>query len=261
MAGTNNAELNRDGTLPPGPVVVLVDPQMGENIGAAARAMLNCGLQDLRLVRPRDGWPNARAQAMSSGALDRMPEVRVYETTADAVADCHFVAATTARPREQVKEVHTPRTIVPVLSERIAAGNRVAILFGAERTGLENDDIALSRAVITVPLNPGFSSLNLAQAVLTVSYEWRMQCVGVCPAELHRGDSLPVPHHLLEEFLCRLEGELDTHHFFRTPEMRPAMVRNIRNMFTRADLTDQEVRTLHGIVTALTGGKKSKSGY
>lgn len=237
------------------PVIVLVEPQMGENIGGAARAMLNCGITELRLVRPRDGWPNGKATAMSSGALAVMPEVKIFKTTAEAVADCHFVAATTARIRDQVKKVFTANGIAGELHRASFEGKKTAVLFGAERTGLENDDIALSHAVINIPLNPEFSSLNLAQAVLLVSYEWAM-AISETPRETFRiGDSRAATQKEIESFLDRLETELEGNFFFRNPDMQPSMMRNIRNVYSRAELTEQEVRTLHGILAAFQGKK------
>ncbi len=243
----------------PQPAIILADPQMGENIGAAARAMLNCGLTDLRLVRPRDGWPNERADAMSSGALSKMPPVRVYESVTDAVAECRFVLATTARSRDQIKPVYTARSAAEEIHKQENAGRPCAILFGAERTGLTNDDVALADAVMTLPLNPDFSSLNLAQAVLLLCYEWWMIACDPPDFDLPTGDSVPVEHRDLEEMLERLETELAAHHFFRNEDMRPTMVRNIRNMLTRSQMTDQEVRTFHGIISALIGKKEPPS--
>jgi tRNA/rRNA methyltransferase len=237
-------------------VIVLVEPQMAENIGASARAMLNCGLKTLRLVAPRDGWPSEKAEAMSSGALSKMPKVKVFQKTAEAVADCHFVAATTARIRNQVKEIYTPAGIAEEIYNRNIAGEKTAIIFGAERTGLHNDDIALANAVINIPLNPEFSSLNLAQAVLLVSYGIHIFTVNTPPKLLREGDSRPATQFETEEFLERLEQELDNNHFFRNPDMRPSMLRNIRNVYTRAGLTVQEVKTLHGMISALQGKKK-----
>lgn len=253
MSGTDSSKTGNMAS--DNPVVVLVDPQLGENIGAAARAMLNCGLVELRIVRPRDGWPNDRAFATSSGALAKMPPPKVFATTAEAVADCHFIAATTARPREQVKPIYTARALAGEVRLRSSEGQRCALLFGAERTGLENDDIALSHAIVTIPLNPGFSSLNLAQAVLLVSYEWSMAGSDTPDRFLQRGGSPPATQHEIEEFIARLNTELDRNHFIRNPDMRPVMLRNIRNVYSRADLTQQEVRTLHGILTALLGKK------
>lgn len=235
------------------PIVVLVEPQMGENIGAAARAMLNCGLDMMRLVKPRDGWPNERADAMSAGALEKMPPVIVYDSTAAALADCHFVVATTARERDMVKPVMTARAAGEELARRQAAGERTAILFGAERTGLTNDDTALAHAIVTIPLNPAFSSLNLGQAVLLLAYEWLMARDKTPPQQMPTGDSAPVPHEKLVELFDRLEDELESHGFFRSADQRPAMVRNLRNLLSRAQMTEQEARTFHGMISALIG--------
>ncbi len=242
-----------------GPAIILVHPQMGENIGASARAMLNCGLSTLRLVKPRDGWPNERADAMSSGALAAMPPVQVFENTAEAIADCQFVLATTARPRDMVKRIYTARSGAEEAHKRAAEGQTVGFLFGAERTGLVNEDVAMSHGVITIPLNPGFSSLNLAQAVLLVAYEW-MTAGDTTPAlHLSANDSPPVPHEKLHELMERLETELDSHGFFRNPDQKPSMVRNLRSLLARADMTEQEARTFHGVITALTGRKDTLS--
>lgn len=254
MTGTDRTQNN---PMPPGPVIILSHPQMGENIGAAARAMLNCGLTELRLVAPRDGWPNPAAESMSSGALVIMPPVRVFDTAAEAVADCHFVLATTARNRDMVKPVYTARSGVAELCRREDEGSRAAILFGAERTGLTNDEAALAHALVTIPLNPAFSSLNLGQAVLLLSYEWYQHRADAPARTVPTGASEPVPHGKLHELFERLENELETHHFFRNPDQRPVMVRNLRNLLTRADMTEQEARTFHGIISALTGRKSS----
>ena len=250
MAPTNHTQPNAaaHGT---GPLIVLVDPQMGENIGAAARAMLNCGLDGLRIVNPRDGWPNERADAMSAGALEIMPPVGVYDSTAAAIADCHYVVATTARARGMVKPILTPRAAGAELAKRQAEGQRTAILFGAERSGLTNDDTALAHAVVTIPLNPSFSSLNLGQAVLLLAYEWSLHQSVAPDRHMPTGDSLPASHDKLAELCDRLESEMDSHGFFRSPDQRPAIMRNLRNMLGRADMTEQEVRTFHGIISAL----------
>lgn len=237
------------------PAIILVNPQMGENIGAAARAMLNCGLDDLRIVNPRDGWPNDRAHAMSSGALDKMPPVQVFESTADAVADCHYVYATTARPRDMVKPVFTPRGMANDMRARFAENQKTAILFGAERAGLENDDVARAHAIITIPVNPDFSSLNLGQAVLLASYEWFQSGDETAPRAMPTGDNAPAPHEQFTQLCERLERELEDGHFFRSPDMKPSIIRNLQNMLSRAEMTEQEVRTFHGIITALTGRK------
>lgn len=246
------------------PVIVLVNPQMGENIGAAARAMLNCGIEDLRIVNPRDGWPNERANAMASGAFDKMPPVQVYNTTAEALADCHYSYATTARIRDMVKPVMTAKEAAADARTREGQGQKIAYLFGAERAGLDNEDVALSHAIITIPVNPDFSSLNLGQGVLLCAYEWfQHSAVKGLPrtatTEMPRDgdDTLPAPHAELDNLYNRLEQALRAGHFFRTQEMQPTVMRNLKNMLGRAGMTSQEVNTFHGLITALTG-KKSK---
>lgn len=234
------------------PVIVLVNPQMGENIGAAARAMLNCGIDELRIVNPRDGWPNERADAMSSSALEKMPPVKVYATTAEALADCHYTYATTARPRDMVKPVMTAKEAAVDCRARESGGQKCAYLFGAERAGLDNEDVALSHAIITIPVNPDFSSLNLGQGVLLCAYEW-FQAGGEnpnAPREL-----LPAPHDELNNLYNRLEEELRAGGFFRTQEMQPTVMRNLKNMLSRSEMTSQEINTFHGMITVLTGKK------
>lgn len=235
------------------PTIILVDPQMGENIGAAARAMHNFGLDELRLVNPRDGWPSASAITMDAGALERMQPVRVFSTLAESIADLHYVVATTARPRDMVKPVFTPRAAASEIVTRTVSNQKTGIVFGAERMGLINDDIALCHAIATIPCNPAFSSFNLAQAVLLMAYEWMAQNDQTPGRVLDAGDSFPATQDKCEEFLSRLESELEQRGFFRTEEIRPAMKRNIRNLFIRAGITDQEVRTLHGIISSLIG--------
>ncbi len=239
------------------PAVILIDPQMGENIGACARAMLNCGLSDLRLVRPRDGWPNERAEATSSGALEKMPPVNVYEKTEDALKDFNFVLATTARPRDMVKPVFDAAQAAAESAKRSMNGQKCAFLFGAERTGLTNEDIALSHGIITIPLNPGFTSLNIAQAVLLVSYEWSKHDLSAASTEIP-AENLPAPHEKMHDLFVRFETELESGHFFRTDGQKPIMIRNLRNMLTRAEMTEQEIRTFHGVISALTGKKTNR---
>ena len=251
MTGTDHSRISDSPA--PGPVIILVNPQMGENIGASARAMLNCGVSELRLVSPRDGWPSPAAEAMSSGALERMPPVRVYTTTAEAIFDLHHVYATTARPRDMVKNVMTARGAAGDMRTRINQNQRVGILFGGERSGLVNEDIALAGTVITIPLNPGFSSLNLGQAVLLASYEWMVSGDETPPRQLVTGDSPVAEQANVVDFLKRLERELDQTRFFRTNELKPTVLRNIHAMITRAQMTEQEVNTMHGIVSALAG--------
>jgi tRNA/rRNA methyltransferase len=226
---------------------------MGENIGATARAMLNCGLSELRLVNPRDGWPNERADAMSAGALEKMPPVRVFNTTAEAIADLHHIYATTARPRDMVKAVMTARSAGTDMRTRTAGGQRLGLLFGGERSGLGNEDVAHAGTVITIPLNPGFSSLNLGQAVLLVAYEWMVAGDNTPARQLLDTDSFPATQDSMTELYRRLEAELQESGFFRAPDMKPTVVRNLQAMLTRAEMTDQEVKTFHGIISALIG--------
>ncbi len=248
MAGTDRKQHAPSG----GPAIILVEPQLGENIGTAARAMLNCGLTDLRLVKPRDGWPSEKARSAASGADKVIDGVRLYDSTAEAIADLTRVYATTARQRGMIKRVATPRRAAGEMRKAAAAGQKIGILFGRERTGLENDDIALSDAVIAVPLNPGFASLNLAQAVLLVGYEW-FQAGDKTPAnQLVVNETRPATKAELLNFFVQLEKRLVESGFLRNVEKRPSMVRNIRNLFQRAGLTHQEVRTLHGIVSDLS---------
>ena len=235
-----------------GPVIVLVHPQLGENIGACARAMLNCELSEMRLVKPKNGWPNEFAVKAASGAHGVLDGAQVFETTEEAIADLTLVYAATARRRDSVKTILTPRAAAVSMRDTIAAGNRIGVLFGPERSGLENDDVALAEAAIEVPLNPAFSSLNLAQAVLIVAYEWYQAAVTASPVETTLPGTERATREELIAFFEHLERELDDCGFLRPPEKRASMVRNIRNLFQRAGLTEQEVRTLRGIVAGLT---------
>lgn len=249
MAGTDSTQFQ---DLPDGgPVIILVEPQLGQNIGMVARAMLNNGLAALRLVAPRDGWPNPEAVAAASGADRVIEAAEVFPTTEAAVADLQRVYATTARPRGMVGRVVTPRTAGKEFLDVHREGHGYGVLFGGERAGLNNDDLTLADTIIEAPLNPSFKSLNLAQAVLLVSYEWYQNRLDVDQERLETGNSEAVTKENLANFLTRLEKGLETGGFFKSPDMRPVMVRNIRNMFQRANMTEQEVRTLHGIAEAL----------
>lgn len=242
------------------PAVILVRPQLAENVGTTTRAMLNCGLTELRLVAPREDWLSDKAVAASSGADALLRAAKCFETTAGAIADLERVYATTGRNRFMVKPVVTPRQGAVELREHIARGLRCGVLFGPERTGLENDDVALADTVITVPLNPDYCSLNLAQSVLVVGYEWFQAGSPVEPKGMTKGAAPVARKEDLVGFFDHLERELDDCGFFRVAEKRPVMIRNIRNMFGRADLTQQEVRTLHGIVHELVTWRKKKGG-
>ncbi|GMV61337.1 MAG: hypothetical protein AMXMBFR74_05060 [Parvibaculum sp.] len=251
MAGTDRTK-NELAAPSPGPAVILVAPQLGENIGTAARAMLNFGLTDLRIVRPRDGWPNERARAAASGADIVIDNVQLFDRTADAVAGLDYIVATTARARDMVKPIFTPETAAARMREAFAGGGRAGLLFGPERTGLENDDLALADALMMVPVNPAFASLNLAQCVLLMSYEWHKAGDATEAERIEYQQTRPANKEELLGFFEHLEGELDRFGFLKPPEKRPSMIRNLRNMFQRARLTEQEVRTLRGVVAALT---------
>jgi tRNA/rRNA methyltransferase len=241
------------------PAVILVRPQLSENIGTTCRAMLNCGLTELRLVHPRENWLSDKAIAASAGAEQLLRDAKVYDTTNEAIADLHRVYATTGRNRFMVKPVVTPKRAAEEI--RVHAANRLAcgVLFGPERTGLENDDVSLAETVITVPLNPDYCSLNLAQGVLIIAYEWYQAGAPAEPVAMTKGAAPPASKKDLNGFFDHLERELDECGFFRVDEKRPGMMRNIRNMFERADLTLQEVRTLHGMVHELVTYRHRKS--
>lgn len=234
--------------------MILSQPQLAENIGAAARVMANFGLSDLRLVRPRDGWPQERAWASASGADWPLNAARVFGSVAEAIADLQLVLATTARPRELQLPVLTPRVAAADLSAAAGRGERTGLLFGGERAGLETADIALCHAVVTVPVDPRFRSLNLAQSVAIACYEWRMTVTEAAPASFRPG-AAPAMGEALVGFYEHLERELDAAGFFHPPEKTPHMTQNLRSALGRARFTDQEVRTLRGVVTALSRGR------
>jgi TrmH family RNA methyltransferase len=240
------------------PVVVLVRPQLADNIGAVARAMANGGLFHLRLVAPRDGWPQERAWRMASGADRILDRATVHETVADAVADRHRVLATCPRPRHIVKPVLTARGAAAELRIACARGLQTAILFGPERAGLDNDDMACADALVRFPLNPAFMSLNLAQAVMVMAYEWWSAADETFPRTLMTNETRVATKADLEGFLAHLTAELDACGFLRNLPKRPGMVRNIRHFFERGEVTQQELRTLHGIVTELSIGRRQR---
>jgi tRNA/rRNA methyltransferase len=234
-----------------GPAIILVEPQLGENIGAVARAMLNCGLTDLRLVAPRDGWPSEPARAAAAGADVVIDGARVFETLEAAIADLRLVLATTARLRDMVKPILSPEEAVSRVVAAGARGEGAGILFGRERSGLTNDQVTLADAAVTFPLNPGFTSLNLAQAVLLIGWEWRRRVTEPGPAEIVPSETPPASRAEIQHLFDHLERELEAGGFFFPPEKRPHMVRNLRNLLTRVGLTEQDVRTLHGVVASL----------
>lgn len=240
------------------PAIILAGPQLGENIGMAARAMANFGLSDLRLVNPRDGWPNIDAIKAASGADRVINDAKLFESVADAIADLHFVAATTARPRELLKPVLTAEAVAGEMRAKIAQGLGCGILFGPERAGLDNDAVALAQVVLRIPADPRFSSLNLAQAVLLAGYEWFRAAAGQAPRVLDIGDNRPADNGELQGLFEHVERELDSAGFFFPPEKRPAMVRNLRTIFQRQSLLEQDVRTLRGVIRALATARGEK---
>lgn len=239
------------------PTIILSKPQLAENIGACARAMVNCGLTKLRLIDPQQDFPHERASAMSVGAFDHMPPVEVFGTLEDAIHDITTLYATTARKRDMIKPVMHAGSATPDMHKRSQTGEHVGILFGGERAGLDNHDISFADILITIPLNPDFSSLNLAQAVLLVSYEWSKQTFHAPDTDIHFRESVPATGEKMTELLARLEQELESHHFFRTQEAQPKMMNSIRNMLTRTNMSEQETQTFHGIISALSGKKRS----
>jgi tRNA/rRNA methyltransferase len=228
------------------PVIVLVRPQLGENIGKAARAMLNFGLTELRLVAPRDGWPNPSAGPAASGADIVLEQARVFDTLAEAVADCPHVFATTVRRRGVTKPVVTPEQAATAIRGEAA---RSAILFGPERSGLETDDVAVARQIITVPINPAFGSLNLAQAVILVAYEWSKGESLASPSVTEIAP--PAPQSELDGMIGQIDALLDEANFYYPPDRAPVTRRTLRTLLTKPGWTSQEVRTLRGVFSAL----------
>jgi tRNA/rRNA methyltransferase len=233
------------------PVIVLVRPQLGENIGKAARAMLNFGLAELRLVAPRDGWPNPSAGPAASGADEVLANAALFDTTAAAVTDCAHVYATTVRKRGVTKPVLTPEAAT---REMAGQQGRSAILFGAERSGLETSDVALARTIVTVPINPQFGSLNLAQAVMVMAYEWSRHCALVQPP---LEDELPpAPQEELDGLIAHFEELLEPKGYFRPPARATATRRTLRGLLTKPGWNHLEVRTLRGVLSALGRGER-----
>jgi tRNA/rRNA methyltransferase len=237
------------------PTIILVRPQLGENIGMAARAMLNCGLSSLRLVSPRDGWPNPKAQRAASGADVVLDKVKLFDTVEAAVADLARVVATTARNRELSQRIITPRRAAAEIRGWTAEGDKVGILFGPERTGLTNDDMVQADTALSIPLNPQFSSLNIAQAVLLVSYEWAMAQEDAPVERMSDHSTRPATKDELQNLFAHLERALDQSGFLRNKPMRPAMVNNLRALLQRTAMTEQEVRSFHGVIKYLAKRK------
>ena len=236
------------------PAVILSHPQMGENVGAAARAMKNFGLSELVLIAPKCEWPNGRAQMLASGSGDILDTARVYPTAAEALAPYTLVLATTARGRDVVKQIHTQQAGIERLRAAAETGTRTAILFGGERAGLDNEEMSLTDAVITIP-TAEFSSLNLAQAVLLLGYEWLKSADTTPPVRTRASIAKAASRFELTGLFEHLEQELDAAEFLFPPAKRETMVRNIRAMIMRSGLTDQEVRTIRGMIVALVRNK------
>ncbi len=248
MSGTDHAKLQE--WQGPTPAIILVKPQMGENIGAAARAMWNFGLDRMRLVAPRDGWPNQKAIALASGAGRVLDQIRLSDSTDEALADLNFVFATTARKRDLTKLVMTPERAMAHAHALIADGQKVGIMFGPERAGLANEDIVQANAFISVPVNPAFASINLAQSVLLLAYEWR-RLAGDEGEVLDMSKTRFAEAGEVRAFLRHLQQRLDDVGFFFPAAKRVSMIENLENMFSRLPLTDADVRTLHGVIKAI----------
>ena len=245
-------------TETPQPVMVLVRPQMGENIGGAARAMWNFGLDRMRIVNPRDGWPNQKAIAMSSGAGRLLDEAQICGSTAEAVSDCTYVFATTARSRDLTVPVMTPEHAMNLAREKIAAGQKVAVLYGPERAGLENDDIALANAVINVPVNPEYASLNLAQCVLLTAYEWMRGATEVQPERMSMAGSDWASQGDVDALARHFEDRLDEAGFFFPEPKAEGMKINLRNMWSRFPMTRADIQMLHGMMRQMVRWKERK---
>src|ERR1700688_4507665 len=238
------------------PIVIRVEPQLGENIGMAARAMGNFGLTRLRIVNPRDGWPNVHAQRAAAGADHILDHVELFDTVEQAVADCTLLLATTARAHDQAKPVIAPDAAAREIASAITSGATVGILFGRERYGLQNEEVALADRIVTFPVNPGFASLNLAQAVLLVGYEWfKLATAGALPFAMPERSERAAQHQM-QAFFDNLVRELDKVEFLRPAEKRETMLVNLRNIFSRMEPTKQDMHTLHGVVMAIAEGRK-----
>ncbi len=242
------------------PVLILSQPQMGENIGSAARVMRNFGFRELRLVSPRDGWPNEKASALAAGAFAKLAPVRVFSTTSAAISDLHMVFAVTARMRDMEKPVFSPLQAMPKLAEVLTNNGRAGLLFGPEASGLENEEIARCDGIITYPVAADFCSLNLAQAVAVAAYAWRAFITQKMPTEPEvRPDENPLASKLeIDNMLEHLQSELSAAGFFFPVEKTTVMMQNLQNLFSRSSLSAQEVRTLRGVIKALSQGRGKK---
>src|SRR6202040_612044 len=255
MSGSGT-DKTKSGLALAGPVVILVEPQLGENIGMAARAMGNFGLTRLRIVNPRDGWPNVHARRAASGADHILDLVELFDTVGQAVADCTLLFATTARAHDQAKPVVAPEAAAGEIAGQIKGGGTVGILFGRERYGLQNEEVALADRIIAFPVNPWFASLNLAQAVLLIGYEWfKLSTEGALPFAMPER-SERASQHQMKAFFDNLVRELDRVEFLRPAEKRETMLVNLRNIFSRMEPTKQDMHSVHGGVMAIAEGRK-----
>ena len=234
------------------PVIILVSPQMSENVGMTARAMLNCGLHKLRLVNPRENHLSETALRASSGADDILKNAVVYNSTIDAISDLTDIYATTARRRNQIKTVYTAEKAALDINKQSKMNSKCGILFGPERTGLENDDVSLAKAIIEIPLNPEHTSLNLSQAVLLVGYEWYKTQIDVEGEKFVTNATHLATNKQLMNFFEFLEGKLADYKNLSDVEKRPTLLRNLHNIFTRNQMTEQELNSLYGIITYLS---------
>jgi tRNA/rRNA methyltransferase len=253
MSGTDKTKTGFDLE---GPAIILVEPQLGENIGMAARAMGNFALSRLRIVNPRDGWPNIAAQRAAAGADHILERAKLFDTVEQAVADLDLLFATTARAHDQAKPVMAPEVAAREIASHITGGGRTGILFGRERWGLTNEEVARANRIITFPVNPGFASLNLAQAVLLMGYEWfKLSTEGTLPFTMPER-SERASQHQMDAFFENLVRELDRVEFLRPAEKRDTMLVNLRNIFLRMEPTKQDMHTLHGVIMAIAEGRK-----
>ena len=236
------------------PVIVLVHPQLGQNIGKAARAMLNFGLTEMRLVKPRDGWPNPDAGPAASGADLVLEQAQVFDTVEQAVADCSQIFASTVRRRDLVMPVLRPEEMADQI---VAAAGRSAILFGRERSGLETEEVALARAIVTVPINPDFGSLNLAQAVILLAYEWSKRSTLAQPTAKELEP--PAPHVELDGLIVQLNQELDAKGYFHPPSRTQATKNTLRTIFTKTGWSSREVKAVRGVIRALVGPARNRT--
>jgi tRNA/rRNA methyltransferase len=253
-SGTDRTQMRLEG----GPTIILVEPQLAENIGMCARAMANFGLSELRLVAPRDGWPRKGARSAASGAAYVLDGAKLFGSVAEAIGDLNLVYATTARDRHQLKPVLTPGDAVGQMAAGLASGARAGILFGRERNGLTNDEVSLADAAVTFQVNPAYASLNLAQAVLLIGYEWfRASHAAAHPPPTQDGGPLAAKATLLS-FIGYVETELEACNYFLPEERKEIMARNLRNVLHRMQLTEQDVRTLRGAITTLVQGRRAR---